>query len=41
VKFHNAEIKLKFSKMKTWLQGEISECINKTKIFKNENMVPR
>jgi hypothetical protein len=34
VKFQNAEIKLSFSKIKRWFQGEISECRNKNKISK-------
>jgi hypothetical protein len=34
VKFQNAEIKLSLKKIKTWFQGEISECRNKNKISK-------
>jgi hypothetical protein len=28
-KFHNVKIKCIFSEIKTWFQGEISECKNK------------
>jgi hypothetical protein len=40
VKFQNVKIKWIFSEIKTWFQGEISECRNKTNVFKNYNMVP-